>query len=414
MKHGAWRIERRTKSREYIGYLRHESGGEASYRRASGQCRSINSGLALEDTLVNPKAEILEISDPKHIEWIDVVKGIGILLVVGSHVYLPSTFAHYVFWFHMPLFFFISGFLYKKPHSYFPFLVRKIQHLIIPYVAFLLLLAVPKYTTWIILRPDQVNFRSLFDLTFTLIYGGYFLQGWFGVFWFITCLFFTQQAYYSLSLIRNEKSLFFVVVMAVSLTLAAVNSAYLEFVKLPLGTNIVLMALPIYWAGHIWFDLSERQRDRTVAIGVFIAIVALAVDSLGLMKLTLDMKYNDFGLPGIGFFIAVSYSVVLVKGGQLISNMAIVSRVLSAVGRESLGIMFLHQFIQAFMRDTLYIQSEAARVICAVGLSLAFCRVCRKSPVLSAVFLGETRNDFAQKISEKLLYGYHQPYYVKE
>jgi fucose 4-O-acetylase-like acetyltransferase len=47
------------------------------------------------------------------IEWIDVIKGIGIVFVVAGHTYIGEV-KDFIFLFHMPLFFFISGFLFTQ------------------------------------------------------------------------------------------------------------------------------------------------------------------------------------------------------------------------------------------------------------------------------------------------------------
>ncbi|WP_154062153.1 acyltransferase family protein [Klebsiella michiganensis] len=52
-------------------------------------------------------------------EWIDNVKGIGILLVIAGHI-LSGAISDIIFIFHMPLFFFLGGFLLStKPFSIF-------------------------------------------------------------------------------------------------------------------------------------------------------------------------------------------------------------------------------------------------------------------------------------------------------
>ena len=43
---------------------------------------------------------------PQRINWIDQVKGIGILLVVIGHMNIPQELSKIIFSFHMPLFFF--------------------------------------------------------------------------------------------------------------------------------------------------------------------------------------------------------------------------------------------------------------------------------------------------------------------
>ena len=75
-------------------------------------------------------------SNNKRYHYIDVAKGIGILLVVFQHclgggelgVFLPSI-QKAIASFHMPLFFFISGFLYLKKDSR-EFLYKKMINLV--------------------------------------------------------------------------------------------------------------------------------------------------------------------------------------------------------------------------------------------------------------------------------------------
>lgn len=47
---------------------------------------------------------------PKHLNWIDYIKGIGIILVVIGHTTdIGDTWRVWIYTFHMPLFFCISG-----------------------------------------------------------------------------------------------------------------------------------------------------------------------------------------------------------------------------------------------------------------------------------------------------------------
>ncbi len=56
----------------------------------------------------------------KRIEWIDTAKGIGIVLVVVGHTsFVPKAMINLIFAFHMPLFFFLSGCVYKKKSNYY-------------------------------------------------------------------------------------------------------------------------------------------------------------------------------------------------------------------------------------------------------------------------------------------------------
>lgn len=84
----------------------------------------------------------------KHLDWIDIAKGIGIVLVVLGHTIVPqvreNTFAGFlwifIYNFHMPLFFFLSGFLFEKGLAHYKskgkFILGKLKFLMVPYLFF--------------------------------------------------------------------------------------------------------------------------------------------------------------------------------------------------------------------------------------------------------------------------------------
>ncbi len=125
--------------------------------------------------------------NPSRLMWIDISKGLGILTVVAAHIYggLTSSVIHI---FHIPFFFFISGYLYNSvknnKRSYFS---DKAIHLLVPYFSFLILIYGP-------LAIEEIIKHGLYaNIVLPAIIGGRALGGWVGVFWFVTCLFAVQQ-----------------------------------------------------------------------------------------------------------------------------------------------------------------------------------------------------------------------------
>ena len=51
------------------------------------------------------------------LKWLDIAKGITIILMVIGHTSIPDPFSRFIYAFHMPLFFLVSGFLSKKKRS---------------------------------------------------------------------------------------------------------------------------------------------------------------------------------------------------------------------------------------------------------------------------------------------------------
>ena len=85
----------------------------------------------------------------KRIEWADIARGIGIMLVVFAHTLVPKLReAHtgvefvwiFIYNFHMPLFFFVSGWLFEKGLNRYAdkgkFIAGKARLLMLPYIVF--------------------------------------------------------------------------------------------------------------------------------------------------------------------------------------------------------------------------------------------------------------------------------------
>jgi len=81
--------------------------------------------------------------DSKRIKYIDVAKGIGILLVVLGHNYVKASvpgMEKFIFSFHMPFFFLVSGMLFKPSYPILVLFKRRFGTLILPYLASIILL----------------------------------------------------------------------------------------------------------------------------------------------------------------------------------------------------------------------------------------------------------------------------------
>jgi fucose 4-O-acetylase-like acetyltransferase len=80
---------------------------------------------------------------PKRIAYLDVAKGIGILLVVLAHNYVRISvpdLGKFIFSFHMPFFFLLSGMLFNPDYPLLVLFRRRFATLIRPYIAAIILL----------------------------------------------------------------------------------------------------------------------------------------------------------------------------------------------------------------------------------------------------------------------------------
>lgn len=74
----------------------------------------------------------------KRVEWVDMLKGFGIILVMLGHASFPEALVTEIYTFHMPLFFFLSGYVFsiKKYSNFKDFLIHKAKTLLLPLMVF--------------------------------------------------------------------------------------------------------------------------------------------------------------------------------------------------------------------------------------------------------------------------------------
>jgi len=87
----------------------------------------------------------------KRIDFVDLTKGVCIILVVMAHIggaFEKLDYHSMIASFRMPLYFFISGIFFKSYEGLFGFFIRKINKLIIPFLFFYLSAFFLKYIVW--------------------------------------------------------------------------------------------------------------------------------------------------------------------------------------------------------------------------------------------------------------------------
>ena len=73
----------------------------------------------------------------ERIDWIDYAKALGVFLVIMGHTYKGYSFIGWIYSFHMPLFFFLSGTTLKiEQISCKEFFKKRVKALLIPYILY--------------------------------------------------------------------------------------------------------------------------------------------------------------------------------------------------------------------------------------------------------------------------------------
>ena len=253
----------------------------------------------------------------KRINWIDMAKGYGMLFVILGHIGDFGEFAFFKTWFfsfHMPLFFFLSGYVFKEYDCFKTFLKKKVKGIIVPYFC----LGIPMILFQMLwdFKSHTLTVQSGLDLVLKFL-----LQRRLWTIWFLTCLFLLSLVFYLLKkLIKSD-----LILAIVSIVLPAAGTLYYHLGGRPLFWNldVCMMAFPFFFAGYYAkkhreriHTILEKKQDLILFLLASLAInIAMCVLNAQLGGDWFNMFSNDYGIvpitfisafAGIGFIIAVS------------------------------------------------------------------------------------------------------------
>ena len=191
-------------------------------------------------------------NERKRIDWVDVVKGIGMLLVIISHVeehFVGTPRALLkgpIYTFHMPLFFFMSGYLFSMKKSFKEFFKNKCKRILLPYFCLgIILVLFDVY--WQGKNPFGNPWFKLDKFLGGLLNLLYQRRFW--TLWFIACLFFLNIIFYAIVRFgKNEK-----IRAAIVILLAVVGITYYKIGGGGIFWNIdvCLTAMPFFYVGYL-------------------------------------------------------------------------------------------------------------------------------------------------------------------
>ncbi|MCJ7434606.1 MAG: acyltransferase family protein, partial [Anaerolineales bacterium] len=294
----------------------------------------------------------------KRIGYIDIAKGIGILLVVLGHNYgiqASAPFLHrMVFSFHIPLFFFLSGFVFHLPPSFMELLKRKFHSLMFPFLftTFLIYFA----NTFFSRMDLLVAFKRMIKASFYA--GGWYLE-WIHL-WFLPHLFVVSIfAYVIISFIRNPYIRWMILAGGFAINQSAlpyfwplqltVAGVSYKFTGLPFSLDLVVICAFFFLLGNEVEQLDYQKwiQNRFLLLVSFLALLALNLLTdarLDLFLRTFDSLWINTAeaILGIIFILALSFQIEALIPG--------LAAVLTYFGRISLYILIFHWYIQEALR----------------------------------------------------------------
>ena len=298
----------------------------------------------------------------ERILWLDVLKGIGIISVVIGHIYRNDTVLNLIYSFHMPLFFFAGGWVYRKKKIK-DDLAGRVKKIVIPYFIFGAIILIYWY---FIERSFRSISQTLNEAALGLVLGEYKLLDFHSHLWFLPCFFVLAIFYNILVNIGGNKTAYIV---------SAVMAVIYIFVPLPVlpwGIDRVFQYIGYYAVGHL---LSEIGADKFTARG---HISFKLTGAIILMGGNFALAYFDLNV-GVMWFVTAFAGIA---GLSVISMLLERVKVLQYIGRISLVILCIHGPIYRVLcklisiplgRSTEEVRSSVILTLAVVVVTIALC-----------------------------------------
>lgn len=258
---------------------------------------------------------------------IDILKGIGIVLMVLGHINSPLR--HFIFSFHMPLFFFVSGYLYKE-RGFKTIITRNFRKILVPY-----------FVTGLFIWFAFIVIYKRYFWGLSLLLGNGSSPVWdlkdyyVGPLWFLMCFFISILLFHILNYIKGN-----IIQLIILLVLFLISLCYKQQNGLlPFDLLNAVPATICLWIGR-QLKIEEFRRiaisNISLVIGMIVWIICLFFDEL-------SMASHIYKLPVIDI-IGAFYGTVTFYwiGNNFIKRSPLFRNLLSKIGQFSLVLVAIH------------------------------------------------------------------------
>lgn len=303
------------------------------------------------------------------IEWVDWGKALCMWLVIFGHISNKDTvyIGKMLLYFHMPLFFFISGYLFKNNIELKEFIKKTTKGLLLPYITINLLVfifTIPYYLLNDLNIVQQTKYIIKEIIAAESQHVG-------GATWFIICLFLTEFiAYFTLKL-KTRISIAMLVIFAILATAPYIPKEYY------LRIDVAFMAVPFFVGGFYCkkYCLFDRIKKNYLLDFVLVAMCLI----IPLFNGKPNMYFRDMGnYPALYYPIVFVYIFTvqrLLSYIKVLPNMVkkISSGTIIYIGLQGVGILYWNYLLTktgclAFFPIDGYINSILGSIIITVAI----------------------------------------------
>ena len=293
-------------------------------------------------------------------QYIDLFRGIGILLMILVHVGFGWEIDKWARAFHMPMFFVVSGYFFKLPQgtNKKEILVNKIikmtTKMLIPYAVF----GVISYIVWLAIASNGSEMTILQPLK-SLLWDNTRLMPISGSLWFLTAMWFSQLIFTILILLVPNKWVLLGLSGLFSIGAIIITNVGVVF---PWSLNAALLGvffISIGW--HIRISKNgEKLLSKTLQIPIGVSLVMLLIFTItSFLNSTVNMRAVICGNAILFYVNALGLTIGFLNvcrvADQKITDVHVKKAlsVIKKIGRNSITFLCLNQLIIYLMKKLL-------------------------------------------------------------
>lgn len=284
---------------------------------------------------------------PKRVESFDIARGICILLMVMGHAGFGMEFHKIIHTFHMPIFFFISGFFYRpeKMYSASRYLAHISRTLLLPYLIFCLfyeilhILYTGEFSLWTFLIEIVSSNHNRIDVA--------------GSLWFLLCLFSAKFLYFIVDRLSDRLCMGMHGKTILIFVISLIANCFRKMdIMLPLCLDSALSCLLIFHVGYVLKKSKDTKQVQTLLSMpwmLFLSFVFLFVIT-AYFNVDINVRRNRFGIIPLywiscfcGMFIILNISEWIDKGTYKFNR--ITKNIFGYWGRESIIFLIFNELM---------------------------------------------------------------------
>lgn len=284
-------------------------------------------------------------SKQARIDYIDLLRAFGIFVMIMGHVAFGGVFDKWIHIFHMPMFFIISGYFYRRQ----PFTVmlkKRAKTLLLPYFVFGIIHLIIQF-----IRIGSIDTHAFYLLFWeNTAENGIPIAG---ALWFLTAMFFSEVLFWCVQSIKISEIVRTIIAVAIAIAGMAC-AVYLPF-RLPWAFDVGMVGVGLYQTGR----LIKQRWPKVLELNAGFAILGVIIFSaLGMLNGYVNLRQGHYGIWPLFWINTVGLTLAFWNFSRGVCSWLEEKNILPKVmtwikgmGRDSIVFLCLNQLAILFAGD---------------------------------------------------------------